>query len=328
MRPRVVYIAGTGRSGSSLVAALLGRLDGCVVVGELRYIWRRGLMENHLCQCGRPFRDCRFWVEVVERAFDGLAGARAEEMVRMASRVDRIRYIPWLTAPALRPARFQSDLQTMGDVLNRLYSAILSVSGGSVVVDSSKDPSYAYLLCAQPSLDVALAHLVRDSRAVAYSWTRQKVRPEIHWKVEHMRRRPAFLTARRWMQYNLMLEALSRRVPTSVRIRYEDVVVNPETAMTTMAGLVGKATPEGQGSARRTAAGETVHHSMSGNPMRFEPLVVRPDRAWIDSMATADRRLVTALTAPLLVRYGYLGSRSPRPILAPAVENGVAAGRT
>ena len=33
------------------------------------------------------------------------------------------------------------------------------------------------------------------------------------------------------------------------------------------------------------------------------------DRAWREKMSTADRRTVTALTAPLLAAYGYLGRK-------------------
>jgi hypothetical protein len=42
-------------------------------------------------------------------------------------------------------------------------------------------------------------------------------------------------------------------------------------------------------------------------------------------MGSADRRLVTAVTAPLLLRYGYLGSRSRRQRVTP-IDDGVPAG--
>ena len=35
----VLYIGGWGRSGSTLLAHLLGGLDRMVAVGELRYVW-------------------------------------------------------------------------------------------------------------------------------------------------------------------------------------------------------------------------------------------------------------------------------------------------
>ena len=319
MKPSVLYIAGTGRSGSTLLAGLLGHVDGHVAVGELRYVWSRTLAADHLCECGARFRSCPFWTDVFVEAFGGFDESRPEEVVRLAARVDRIRHIPRLAAPALRPAEFRADLEAFGQILRRLYSAILKVSGSSVVVDSSKDPSYAYLLCAVPSLDVAVVHLVRDSRAVAYSWTRRRVRPEVHWKVEYMQQRPPALSARRWVQYHLVLDALERRVPKSLRVRYEDLAADPEAATARVAELTGAVPRVAAGSAPAAPGANTpttrpgrqpAGHSVAGNPVRFEGLgPVRPDLAWMEEMAPRDRRLVTAMTAPLLARYGYLGRR-------------------
>jgi hypothetical protein len=51
-----------------------------------------------------------------------------------------------------------------------------------------------------------------------------------------------------------------------------------------------------------------VHHTASGNPMRFSTgrIAIRPDDAWREAMPRTQRRAVTALTLPLLARYGYL----------------------
>ena len=49
-------------------------------------------------------------------------------------------------------------------------------------------------------------------------------------------------------------------------------------------------------------------HAMAGNPSRFSLGIVplRLDVAWEESQSASERRLVTALTWPLLQRYGYL----------------------
>jgi hypothetical protein len=49
-------------------------------------------------------------------------------------------------------------------------------------------------------------------------------------------------------------------------------------------------------------------HTVAGNPMRFRtgPITLRRDDAWRSKLPRARRLLVTALTAPLLARYGYL----------------------
>ena len=42
----VLYIAGTGRSGSTVLANILGEVEGVFTAGEVRYLWQRGLREG------------------------------------------------------------------------------------------------------------------------------------------------------------------------------------------------------------------------------------------------------------------------------------------
>jgi len=52
----------------------------------------------------------------------------------------------------------------------------------------------------------------------------------------------------------------------------------------------------------------TIHSSL-GNLMRFkhERVDVVAEMAWREALPKAERRVVTAMAAPLLLRYGYRG---------------------
>src|SRR6476469_754930 len=54
----VLFIAGWGRSGSTLLDRMLGQVPGVFSAGELRDIWDRGVREDRLCGCGQPFHEC------------------------------------------------------------------------------------------------------------------------------------------------------------------------------------------------------------------------------------------------------------------------------
>jgi hypothetical protein len=302
-RPRVLYIGGSGRSGSTLLARLLDDLDGFVSVGELRYVWERGFAANHLCECGEPFRECPFWMEVVDRAFGGFDGIDAEAVRRNQESVDRIRYVPELRWRAIRTGAFRIRLGAFERTLAPLYRAILEVSGATVIVDSSSDPTYGFVLRATERLDVNVVHLVRDSRAVAYSWTRSKARPEIAGRTAYMRKRSPMQSAVHWDVHNLLLELLAARNRNARRIRYEDLATDAVDVVRSTCDLVGVASV--------AAAGARTRHSISGNPMRFEtgPLRIKLDDEWVQQFAAGDRRLVTLVTAPLLVRYGYVSGK-------------------
>ena len=45
-RATVLYIGGMGRSGSTLVDRVLGQAPGVCSVGELVFLWERGVLAN------------------------------------------------------------------------------------------------------------------------------------------------------------------------------------------------------------------------------------------------------------------------------------------
>jgi hypothetical protein len=62
---RILYIAGAGRSGSTLLANILGQVEGFFTAGELISIWERGLIQDRFCGCGVPFHDCEVWTGIL-----------------------------------------------------------------------------------------------------------------------------------------------------------------------------------------------------------------------------------------------------------------------
>ena len=90
---RVLYIGGWGRSGSTLAERLLGEMPEIVGAGEVTHLWQRGLIDNELCACGTPFRDCPFWTAVGDRAFGGwdTVDAAVDHRAEASRRPDPVR---------------------------------------------------------------------------------------------------------------------------------------------------------------------------------------------------------------------------------------------
>ena len=227
---KVLYIGGFGRSGSTLVERILGQLPGFCSAGEIVFLWQRGLIEGQLCGCGTPVPECDFWSRVGKTAFGGWDQIDAHEMLALQKRVDRNRYIPAMVAPRLRPAA-QADLDRYTEVLSKLYRAIGEVSGSRVVIDASKHASTAFLLRRVPGIDLRVVHLVRDSRGVAYSWTKEVKKPEVTGATTPSCRctaRPS--SGRQWVAYNLLFDALGVIDKTMV-LRYEALMANPREGL-------------------------------------------------------------------------------------------------
>lgn len=309
MTMRVIYIGGYSRSGSTLLLRLLGEVPGLVAVGELFDLWQRSYIENQLCGCGEVFSDCPFWKEVTVHAFgsgpDEIAGASFQAL---RGKVQGHSHIPQLWLPQLRSPGYQERLDEYVGVLSRVYRAIGEVSNAKYIVDSSKVPQFAWLLGEMPDTELHMIHLVRDSRATAYSWQRQRVRPEIAWRVQHMDRHSLLRSALEWNLFNVMLQSRRRSLASYTLVRYEDLVRDPAYQLERIASSIGEnwsAPSEVTGNGRLELH---VSHTASGNPSRFKSgeTEVRPDNEWVTSMRADKKALVSVLTAGGLARYGYL----------------------
>jgi hypothetical protein len=297
----VVYIAGCGRSGSTVLDLTLGQRDGWFSMGEFRLFWY-ALRDHWRCGCGRDVTDCPFWAKACAQ----LPAASSDVLAALRSTV-RVRRAPGLMRPALLGSH-RTDLDALGEALRTVYHGAAVAAGASVLVDSSKDSLYGLVLADTLDMPLHVIHLVRDSRAVAWSWQRKRKRPEITHEVAYMPQRTAFRAAVDWDLRNALVHLLRRRADGYTRITYEEFTAAPEATIERIRSRVGAP-------AREAATAEAIpggpHHTVAGNPVRFsrDALELQPDLEWQQALPADDRRTVTALTLPLLAAYGYLSRR-------------------
>jgi hypothetical protein len=311
---KVVYIAGFPRSGSTLLERLLGAEADVFCAGELRRIWERGFIANELCSCGEPFASCPFWDEVVEVAFGGPEGVDAEAIAAVITSLDT-RGNRWEEIARRTLTRRISRPTLLGEVLPQLYRAIASVSGRPAIVDSSKDSTYGLILSTMADIETDVIHIVRDSRAVAYSWQRRRRRPEVVDRTEYMPLIRPGGTALGWTIRNVSTEALRGFSQRYARVQYESLVTDPAAVLRQILLDAPCAAPTRDNPSKSAVR----YHTVSGNPMRLEqgPLTVTADLEWKAAMNARDWMTVTALTSPLLLRYGYdllSGRRKLKPV--------------
>ncbi len=306
MGTKVLYIGGVGRSGSTLLEKLLNELPTTFSVGETLHLWERGLRDNELCGCGNPFDECVHWTAVGPAAFGSWDQVDVDRLIDLRWRVDRSRRLAQIFS-LFSGRKMNRDEQEYTTALQRVLAASAEVSGGSVMLESSKHLSTAALMAATPGLDVSVIHLVRDPRGVAYSWTKEVARPEADGSIMPQYRPSR--SAARWVTDNAGFEALARLGVPTVQIRYEDMLADPAGAMRAAALLAGISL--GPGDLDYIASDKVTlsrpMHSIAGNPMRFggETLQLRLDERWRDAMTTVDQRTVARMTSVLRWRYSY-----------------------
>lgn len=294
---KVVFVIGNQRSGSTLLANLLGELDGFFAAGELFNLWDRNLHRaTARCGCGALLGECPCWSTILAP----LTEAADLTEIRAAQRA--------VVRPSnllARPPDGSIHLELMG----RLYRAIAAESGARVVVDSSKSPTYAATLNRLPGIAAHHVHLVRDPRGIVHSrqrgwksWERPEADPSDPLD--------GLIVARvvgSWVRTNLAAEIVVRRWPrSSLRVRYEDLMARPGETLAAIAASVREPVTtwpfESPDIARLG-----IQHLAAGNPSRFRTgsLRLHEDRAWCEGLPRRHQLLVAALAGPLLHRYRY-----------------------
>lgn len=291
----VIYIAGYGRSGSTLLGNLLGQVPGFFHGGELRYLWRNAILDGKRCGCGTKLQECATWRRVLEGDLRDAHTAR--RMDRMQREGAQNRHIPWFRLRTVggRPPR-EAFPEAYHETLERLYRAILERAPAHVVVDSSKVPSYAMALAANPSIRLKVVHLVRDPRAVVFSWGRR-------WKPVF--RRSPMRTSLEWIAWNAGAEMLADMSDQYVQVQYEALMQAPRATM----GRLLQAMGHGGVPMPFTGAQEVqlaVTHFSGGNPRAsYGRVSLEHDREWEERINRREWAVATGLCLPWIRRYGY-----------------------
>lgn len=308
MRQKIIFIGGWGRSGSSVLANILGSSPQAVSVGELRYLWDRGVIENKRCGCGADFSSCEHWRSIMAEAhIDDPLAIAAGMADSVASRATLRQMWAMLTGRGLAYHRRNSGSL---EILGRVYDASARIGHAPIIVDTSKTPPYALNLLDETRYELFFVHLIRDPRAVAYSWSRKRSSREAD--NEFLPRYSALKCAVYWNVFNL-LGLLFRfyRGSHYLPVRYEAFCAQPRQVTADIFRHCGLQ-DDGLHWSDSHVVQVKPQHSISGNPSRFNTgeVRIRPDDEWRTHMARASRWLVTAICAPLLLVFGYRSSRS------------------
>jgi len=299
----VVYIAGDGRSGSTLLDRLIGVYPNVFSCGELGNLLQSTASSEQFCACGAQARDCGFWVQVLQRWSASVPDFTEREYRSLQRRFERLRQL-------LRPG-FRRELNVenprfarYAEYTRSLFDAIADLSGAEVIVDSSKSPARALALSRVPGIEVRMLHLVRDVRGVAYSLRKlQKPKPGEGLLVK-LRRRSNLRFAGTWAVVNYFCEKVRPIIPgPSMFTRYEDYTADLDGTLTTLAGLIGRDRLSYAASAENLMK---QGHQVAGNDARLRPVqAISTDEVWRRQFGFTLRKGLYVLVLPLMLRYRY-----------------------
>ncbi len=159
--------------------------EGVAAVGELRYLWARGVQDDQLCGCGEPFSRC---------AAVARGGRRASSSAPVGRSTPRRSPGGCTAAPGCGGCPGSSAAGSAGSRRTPVTPTTRSWSGSTARSAPAPGPGWSSTprscpptgCCCEglPGVEVTVLHLVRDPRAAACSWLRAARHPPA-------RRRPA-----------------------------------------------------------------------------------------------------------------------------------------
>lgn len=300
--PSIVYIAGYGRSGSTLLDILLNAHPLIFGAGELTEIFEAA-EANRSCSCGRLLSECAIWQGVLNHLPAHTTLREAENLTRRTE------------TPRWLGGRHNADT-AYGVLWRTTFQAIAHQTGARMILDSSKNSrntaERTAALIRTTHLPVHIIHLVRDPRAILYATFRGSNRQLEQGHHTPARRTAMLRVLAGWMMAHAAVERVRTTYPhiPVKRIRYEDLTQDP---ITTLLHLGGFLNIDMQPIIQRLQSDAPFEggHGIGGNRMRRAgPVRIRADKTWETALPGYANWLAWA-TWPLARRYAY-NLRSPR----------------
>jgi hypothetical protein len=289
-RPRVLYVMGAGRSGSTTLGITLGNCDGVFFAGEL---------DNWLARRGVPQVEdddrLRFWTDVRSQLEDPAAaeqmyGTEAQCAIERSMSLLRVRKWPLRRKLGRRYRAVAEDL----------YRAVSRASGAGTIADTSHYPLRARQLQRIDGIELNLIFLVRDPQGVVASFNRRDVgeftKSTLHTNL--------YL----WVTHLLsMLTFVRHPRERRVLLHYEDFVADPAATIRQLMTLTGS--PQ---TAMPDFSSLRIGVPLQGN--RVTRSAVMSLKPGIDPVRRASL-LTSLLQAPLMLVLGRLRPNAARSVL-------------
>lgn len=178
---RIIFIAGAGRSGSTLIGDVLGQANKSIHLGELWGIFDYTTVPDGgvFCSCGASYEDCDFWSQTFETLFgeDWLLLFREWNFQKTLPHSTKLLLLMFRNKfwPGNEIPLFDANVKDALKALKRALHFICEREQVGSIIDSSKFGPYAWLLSKEDDMQLVVVHLVRDPRATLYSWVTKPI---------------------------------------------------------------------------------------------------------------------------------------------------------
>jgi hypothetical protein len=297
---KIVYIAGYGRSGSTLLERILSSNQKMFGVGELFHLLRLINGKNNFCSCGNEIHQCDFWSKIIAKIN---AEYDIEQTKQDRKFFESITGIFSCIAKRLKKQNYQ-------DYTKEIFSEIFKLvpSETKYIIDSSKTARNSLVrpVLLSNLFDVKVIHLIRDGRGCMWSnlkGSNQKLEAGVDPTIPFAGLR----TALNWPVANSGAHffQLLNSQESYCRVKYENFVENPENSLAKIGDFLG-VDFAAQINMLKLEQKVPLGHQLDGNRLRKkEKIILQPDLEWKSKLGFEYRLLFWLFAWPWGLFYKY-----------------------
>ncbi|MEM9888971.1 MAG: sulfotransferase [Bacteroidota bacterium] len=307
-KKKILLITGSGRSGSTLLSKLLNEIEGSFNVNELVFTHLNGVERDYPCNTGDKFSESPIWQKIMaqygeKNKLDLLK--YQPHRIPNTRKLVRAQLSPFYQTDEASNSYFKDYQQAIKD----LYHAIFEATNATMIIDSSKIAPFVNVVTQMEEFDIYVLHLVRDPRAVAYSWQKTIKRQDVDASTNlFMEKRTPTRSSIRWQLVNIFAASLKEKSNLKYHyLKYEDFARNPAYHLAEILRFLGKS-PEEISVKDNQIHLKAIDYGIWGNPnvrQQKDIVKVRYDDTYKEKLSLGARLTATIMSMPMLMKYGY-----------------------
>lgn len=269
---QIIYILGSGHSGSTLLDRILGSHQDCFSVGEIRQ-WNKAMDKPELfikeanveCSCGKVLKDCNFYTRVTDnfsKIYHVDAHMKPKDYLSLIYHMYVNRKLDGFKPPD------DNYLDLLSDISKTTYDKFL--------IDSSKTLINLIKLLKSGKYQVKLIYLSRDIRGVGNSYN----------KIPYYN---FYLSVFNWIVSNHLYRKFLKKLEIShITIGYDNLAMNPDLYIKEIGSWLSLDISE-----YADRINHTEYHQIAGNNVRFKEFKgIKYDKSWKTELGFFKRLLV------------------------------------
>ncbi len=305
MPHNIVTLFSAGHSGSTLLSLMIGAHSAAMYTGELHALpsW---IHYNRICGCGTVVKECSFWKEINRAHYQqhGVDFFKLPKSLKIYETFDRtkgrkilrklVRGLSFytITKPQYYPLDALTKIYWSSIVKNTfsLYNTISTVSGASVLVDSTKSYIRSHQMYRHSPEKIKIVFLIRDGRAVCHSYQRRGV----------LRFEDA---AKIWKKTYMRGQLTQKKIPTEnkLMIKYEDLCTHPSRCSAEICNFLKIDHEKGM-----IDISKGISHSIAGNDMKWNNSSrIQLNEKWKRDLSEKELIHFETIAGDMNRRFGY-----------------------